>query len=87
MYMGRPLRLRQGVFFLATHLTPISGGNAQRSPGSDVDDHAGVGRHVIVWSTFSSIVSRVELAKSGLFAGLRPSYIFYVIVRFFGHAL
>ena len=77
----------QGVRISSARACKIRGGNAQRSPGSDVDDHAGVGRHVIVWSTFSSIVSRVELAKSGLFAGLRPSYIFYVIVRFFGHAL
>ena len=40
-------------------LPKIRGGNAQRSPGSDVDDHAGVGRHVVVGSAFGTIVSRI----------------------------
>ena len=37
------------MFFFAPRGRKIRGGNAQRSPGSDVGDHAGVGRHVIVW--------------------------------------
>ena len=59
MDMGGHFCGGEGLIFLASRAAQIRGGNAQRSPGSDVDDHAGVGRHVVVGSAFGTIVSRI----------------------------